>query len=205
VIITIPRVAAGLTERSRPGGIRVPAPAGKGLDILMKKWTRKRLTLLTILAVLGVMFFLALRWFAGDRLSPLDLRRFNDARLAWEADPAEDYRITTEVMGRQPARYTVEVRLGRPRVAFRDGKPLKDQRTFQTWTVDGMFATMEHDVDRNAEAEGSLPLHLAAEFDPLWHFPAEYLRVEWGTSMEVAWRVTEFIVHDSADAPLVSE
>ena len=147
----------------------------------------------------------AIRWMVVDPLPSLDAGRFAHARSAWEAAPAEDYRITTEVTGRQPAKYTVEVRLGRPRAAFRNGKPLSDARTFKTWTVDGMFATMEYDVDRNAEAQGSRPLHLAAEFDPQWHFPASYLRVEWGTSMEVAWRVTEFVVHEGPDVPLVSE
>lgn len=148
------------------------------------------LTLGTVLVIAGAMMLI--RRFAADRLPLLDQSTFLAAREAWIEQRPSDYRITTEVTGRQPATYTVEVRGGQALNAMRNGQPLQDTRTFKTWTVDGMFGTMEYDVDRNAEAAASPPLYLGARFDPVWQFPAEYLRIEWGTSFEVAWRVTEF-------------
>ena len=145
------------------------------------------------------LFLLITKWFAAEQLPELNLETFESARSAWSDQRPRDYGITIEVTGRQPATYSVEVRDGQAVHALRNGKPLKDPRTFRTWTVDGMFETMEHDVYRNADVAGNEPLHLGARFDQRWQYPAEYLRIEWGTSMEVAWKVTEFALLERAE------
>ena len=115
-----------------------------------------------------------------------------------------------QVRGNQPATYYVEVRGGDARLALRNGKPLTQRRTFSTWSVPGMFATMSRDVDaleRRAagQADASTPdLNLRATFGPRYGYPARYRRLQYRSSVEVEWEVTRFEVVPSergASAP----
>ena len=102
------------------------------------------------------------------------------------------------VRGSQPATYAVQVRNGQAENATRNGRPLNQRRTFGTWSVPGMFSTMQRDVEaieRRARpnADPNLPqLTLRAEFDSRYSYPARYRRIEWGSPTEVSWEVTRF-------------
>ena len=109
-----------------------------------------------------------------------------------------DYDIEVRVTGTQPATYRVEIRGGQAQAAWRNGNPLTSRRTFGTWSVPGMFGTISRDIEaleRHAagKADQFTPqLTLRAAFDPQYHYPAKYRRIEWGSPVEVEWEVTSF-------------
>ncbi len=148
--------------------------------------------------VMGGLF--ALRAWRSDGLAPLTPNEFYAARERWRAVEPPDYDIEIVVRGSQPATYAVQVRNGQAETALRNGKPLNQRRTFGTWSVPGMFSTVERDVEAvqrrdQSEADPNLPrLTLRAEFDPEFSYPACYRRIEWGSPVEVSWEVTRFEV-----------
>jgi hypothetical protein len=160
-------------------------------------------------AVIGLMVWTAF----GNRgqLPPLTVEDFNQARQRWQANAPLDYDVTIEVAGRQAAVYHVEVRAGEVVVSTRNAMPLKQRRTRGTWSVPGMFNTMQSDVD-NAEqhrlgtaAAGVPHVHLLALFDPRFGYPQRYHRTElrkWANNDVVSWEVTQFDVV-SAEKPAV--
>ena len=98
----------------------------------------------------------------------------------------------------------MEVRNGQAVRATRDGDELKDPRTLGTWSVPGMFDTMQSDVDHITEpipisARESHRVSPQAEFDTQYAYPRRYRRIEWGSSIEVGWEVTEFQPRESGD------
>lgn len=151
------------------------------------------------MAMLLIVGLIAIGKFARrGQLPILDRSGFNAARSAWiDAEPS-DYDITIEVTGRQPAIYRAQIRGGETINASRNDTPLTQKRTLRTWSVPGMFDTIESDVESvelfaSGKGDAWTPnLTLRAEFDPEWHFPSRYRRIEWGSSYEVLWQVKEF-------------
>ena len=150
---------------------------------------------LGLLAMIGIA--IATRGKISPRLTP---EAFQAAMAQWKQEGLQDYNIEIQVRGNQPATYYVEVRGGDARLALRNGKPLTQRRTFSTWSVPGMFATMSRDVDaleRRAagQRDASTPdLNLRATFDPRYGYPARYRRLQYRSSVEVEWEVTRFEV-----------
>jgi hypothetical protein len=101
-----------------------------------------------------------------------------------------------EVTGSQPGAYRVLVADGEAQEAFRNGQPLQQHRTFETWSVPGMFSTIEADLTRQQgkASAGVSParMTLRAEFDPEFGYPRKYRRIEWGQGIEVHWEVEKF-------------
>jgi hypothetical protein len=135
------------------------------------------------------------------RLRPLTAETLDQARRAWDAQGPENYNIEIAVSGRQAAVYRVEVRQRQPLRATRNAAPLNQRRTWTTWSVPGMFGTLQADVDnlrRLAAGEQDLPaLFVRVEFDPHFGFPKRYVRTEgvrMGTNPEVTWEVKSFEV-----------
>lgn len=132
-------------------------------------------------------------------LPSLTPAQFAAAQQRWEEHGLANYDAEISVTGRQTAVYRVEVRDGEPRLAQRNGQPLKQRRTFDTWSVPGMFETMAADVDSvekvaAGKADAStVHLVLRAEFDPKLGYPVRYHRLEkrkQSADYEVTWRVT---------------
>jgi len=111
------------------------------------------------------------------------------------------------VHGPQPATYRVEVRDGEAIAAWRNGEPLKSQRTFGTWSVPGMFSTISRDVEaieRAAAEHRQRPLILRAAFHAEYGYPERYRRIDNGSrkggdSIAVTWEVVEFRVVGASD------
>ena len=129
----------------------------------------------------------------------LVLEEFDEARKRWDETRVPNYRIEIVVEGAQPATYTVEVRDGVAINANRNGNPLTQSRTFATWSVDGMFGTMESDVvnletqtKKSKDGGGSPTLMLRAEFDRHYGYPKRYFRADWQRNLETSWTVTRF-------------
>ena len=86
------------------------------------------------------------------------------------------------------------------KVATMDGRALTRPRTFGTWSVDGMFETLQRDLDTN-EVENNLML--GAVFDETYGYPLRYERVELRTGVHdsLQWEVTRFAIKTSAEQP----
>ena len=136
----------------------------------------------------------------SPRLTPAVFRIAMDK---WDAAQPASYDIEIKVQGNQPATYFVEVRDGEAQRALRNGKPLTQRRTFSTWSVPGMFATMSRDVDaleRRAAgtADRSTPdLNLRATFDPRYGYPSRYRRIQYRRAVDMEWEVLRFEVVDA--------
>jgi len=151
-------------------------------------------------ALVSIFLIVALR---GRDPSPEFSRAdFQAAQALWNQAGPASYDLEVQVLGRQPAVYRVQVRSGDVVSASIDGRPLKQRRTFETWSVPGMFGTMERDVANleklaSGRAEQETPrLTLRATFDPTYGFPARYRRIEWGNDRDATWEVREFRIQD---------
>lgn len=127
----------------------------------------------------------------SQRLPVLDSASFTAAQARWQEQTAKDYEIEIVVSGRSPGNYSVRVEQGIAKAATLDGRDLTRPRTFGTWSVDGMFETLQRDLDTNADRNN---LMLGAEFHPVWGIPMRYERIEMQTGMHDAlqWHVTHF-------------
>ena len=96
--------------------------------------------------------------------------------------------------------HRVEVRDGDVRGYTLNDLPMTRRRTFDTWSVPGMFSTIERDVENvelvaSGKAGPYTPrLTLWGIFHEQYGFPERYRRIQWGSDMEVSWEVTEFRV-----------
>ena len=160
----------------------------------------RRLVFIVFVAVFG--FFAALVVvFRQPQLPVVTHEELTSARQRWAAAAIADYDVEVVVTGRQGAVYAVEVRHGEVRSARRDGQPLSGLRTIGTWSVPGMFATLESDVDNQRRvaagtADRDTPsVDLLASFEPTLGYPLRCQRVPWknaGRNLEVTWEVRRF-------------
>ena len=142
--------------------------------------------------------FVVLRRAAVPELLPDD---FVAAQQLWHSNAPANYSIETKVEGMQPATYRVEVKDGQVAKATRNDSALRDPRTLGTWSVPGMFGTMEYDVNANADAEpGQEPLQLRALFHPEYGYPQRYVRLAWGTKVTTSWEVQSFVIHEEPNS-----
>ena len=154
-----------------------------------------------VCALLSVLVFYTVYMFAtaGPRLPEIDQAALDEARDAWRQNGPSDYNIEVAVTGPRAAVYRVEVRGGKATKALRDGDPLTDARTLGTWSVPGMFDTLQLDVDHidkpiEINARESHFVSPRAEFNSQYGYPSRYRRIEWGSNMEAGWEVSVFEV-----------
>jgi hypothetical protein len=155
------------------------------------------LGLVTLL--MGAIFVLIL--LRRDPLPPLTREQFDQARRTWQQNGPASYDLEVTVSGRQAATYGVQVRGHEAYSATRNGRPLTQQRTYGTWSVPGMFNTIESDIENvekvaAGQAVQQTPqLALRAQFDSHYGYPVRYHRIEktkFGSNPEVSWRVDSF-------------
>jgi len=136
----------------------------------------------------------------SQRLPNLDRSRFELAAAQWHENRSTDYEVEVTVTGRQPGMYVVKVENGIATESTMDGRALTRPRTFGTWSVDGMFETLQRDLDTN-EVDNNLML--GAVFDETYGYPLRYERVELRTGVHdsLQWEVTRFAIKTSAEQP----
>ena len=177
-------------------------PHDESTPSLLPKGCSGRFLAIMLGAFLAMLTLLAYLFFtAGPRLGEVDQTRLDKAQQLWKRNGPANYDIEVAVTGPRAAVYRVEIREGNAVTAMRDGSPLKDARTLGTWSVPGMFDTMQSDVDHASEpiqinARESHFVSPRAEFHPQYGYPQRYRRIEWGSDMEVGWEVTEFLLVD---------
>jgi hypothetical protein len=149
--------------------------------------------------IVGVIATLViLRWNFADPLAEISPADFYAARDRWQKNGPASYDIEVRVTGSRAAVHRVQVRDGHAKMAWIDGVPHSQQRTYSTWSVPGMFGTIGRDIDhieRRAagKADQTTPrLTLRAEFDAESGLPRRYRRIEWGSPVEVSWEVVKF-------------
>jgi hypothetical protein len=147
----------------------------------------------------GLLVTLAiLRWRMYDPTPPLSAEALRAARQRWRERGPADYDIEIRVEGPQPGTYQVTVRGGQATSALRNGQPLTQKRTLGTWSVPGMFATINRDLEQVERRAGGNAdrftgaLTLRASFEPELGYPQRYMRMESGSTRDVSWEVTRF-------------
>lgn len=148
---------------------------------------------LCALVTLGVYIYFT----SGPRLPEVDQARLDEARQLWRQNGPADYDVEVNFSGPEPAVYRVRVRGGKTLAASRNGTPLKDARTLGTWSVPGMFDTVQRDVEHSIKPIQINPREAQyvsprAVFDPQYGYPARYRRIQWGSNMQAGWVVTKF-------------
>jgi hypothetical protein len=128
----------------------------------------------------------------------LDRQQFDEHLDRWRANKPDHYDIIVTVEGMQPGVYQVKTRSGIATAAMLDGRALRDQRTFGTWSVSGTFDTIRRDLETNDE-HGYLLLR--CQFDSQYGYPMSYDRIELRTYAHDAlrWSVTHFEVKSGDD------
>lgn len=176
-----------------------PAEAPSELASAPGVSTRSLWLVAIALGIGATLLFYVVRQRLADPTPELTEAAFDQAWQRWQAHEVKNYEIEIRVTGAQAATYRVVVEAGEATAAFRNGAPLGQRRTFETWSVPGMFSTIEADVARLFHpAKGSSParLTLRAQFDPDLGYPQHYQRIEWGQSSEVTWDVVRFEKRD---------
>lgn len=162
----------------------------------------RRLSRRTTLFVLGSIAFalaslvLALEFFVVERIPLLKESELNDAKRLWQEHGPVSYDMDIEIRGAQPGRVQTNVRNRVVMAETRDGRVPKEH-TWETWSVPGMFNTLELDMETAENPEQAIQAppgtkwQLRCEFDPVFGIPRRYHRLATG-GPEVYWRVTRF-------------
>jgi hypothetical protein len=148
-------------------------------------------------AALGLTVVVMLWRAFGSGLPQIHEADLHAARERWQTHSVPSYDMTIVLAGRQTGTLHIEVRDGKPQSLTRNGAALKQPRTWEPWTVPGMFETLETDFDnaRHPAAQfgsNEVKVVLRAKFDETYGFPRRYLHQVFGRSMDLTWEVTEF-------------
>lgn len=150
-----------------------------------RRWLKGLLAANLLLGVSAVLVLVARR----RGLPTVTAERLTQARAVWSERGPSSYRVRVRVTGRQAAIYEVVVRDGEVAAASRNGQPLKSSRTLGTWSVPGMYTTIQLDLDAIARGQ---PVMIRAEFDERLGYPRRFHRLDTsGTTgnPEVYWEV----------------
>jgi Family of unknown function (DUF6174) len=163
---------------------------------------RRRLSRRTTLFVLGSIAFalaslvLALEFFVVERIPLLTQSELNDAKKRWQEHGPVSYDMDIELRGAQPGSVQISVRNRVVTAETRDERVPKEH-TWDTWSMPGMFNTLETDMEIAENPEQAIQAapgtkwELRCEFDPEFGIPRSYHRVASG-GPEVYWRVKHF-------------
>lgn len=152
------------------------------------------LALTAVLIIAGLFALLRVLLPGMPQISEADL---DAAEAKWKANEVLNYDLVVAIGGRRTGEFRTTVRDGRAIAMTRNGTPLTEERTWQPWTVPGLFDTLRIDFDNAAnptKAFGSADVQvvLRAEFDPQYGFPRSYLQQVYGRLDDLTWTVTEF-------------
>ncbi len=139
--------------------------------------------------ILGVV--LAIFFLRGPGLPPLTRAEFTAAQQRWRNYNMHTYHVDVSVRGSQPADYSVDVLNDEPTAASRNGIPIKQQRVWATWSVPGMFDTIQSDLDSLEQARPGLTARCL--FDADHGYPVRYQRIDTVQGTEITWTVTRLI------------
>ncbi len=178
------------TPRQQDGGATA-APPAPGFQLSQTALTLGALALI----VGGVLLFLQL--FVARRLPEMTEARFEAAQALWEKNKIISYDMNVRITGAQPGLVSIEVRDGKPTAMTRDDIA-PPERTWDTWTVPGMFQTLveefafKDDPTHKGQGAPGAEVWLRCEFDSQYGYPRTYQRLMTGGGPQVEWHVTKF-------------
>jgi hypothetical protein len=162
----------------------------------------RRLSRRTTLFVLGSIAFalaslvLSLEFFVVERIPLLTQSDLDAAKKRWQEHGPVSYDMEIQLRGAQPGRVKVNVRDRVVAAEARDER-IPKEHTWETWSVPGMFNTIETDMEiadnpeQAIQAAPGTKWQLRCEFDAATGLPRRYHRMA-SNGPEVYWRVTRF-------------
>lgn len=136
----------------------------------------------------------------------LDWRRFEAAQELWEAKAPRDYAMRIAVTGARAGNVEVEVADGKVVRMTRDGWAPSQRRTWEYWSVPGLFDMIRQDLEHAEDPSQPFGVSdpsqvvLRADFDPEYGYPKKYQRAILGGSADLGWEVTGFELRGSHGA-----
>jgi hypothetical protein len=155
--------------------------------------------------IFGLVALLVVVLAVGRSMISRRIPELTDARLdaaiqRWNSQGPEDYRLKVKIEGLRPGDVSVEVQHGEVVKMTRDGRSPAQRRTWDVWSVPGMFDMIEREMELAEDPAGEMDLAqgtrlwLRCEFDSRYGYPVEFHRAVFGGGPEVYWRVVRFEV-----------
>ncbi len=139
--------------------------------------------------LLLVVIVAALR--TGDRLPEIDAATIEAAFRRWDAEAPASYDLELRLSDAREQLVEVEVRDRSVTRLLVDGVSPRQKRTWDYWSVPGLFDIIETDLARADDAPpGSV--RLFAEFDARYGYPRRYRRIETSAMRNSEWTVVRF-------------
>jgi hypothetical protein len=160
------------------------------------------------LLVIGVLL-------ARQSIPPLTESALTAARERWSNVGPPHYECDLQITGNRPGTVQVRVRRGQVVGLVRDGNANTAERTWRYWSMEGLFDTLERELEM---AGGDVPSNrngtsataptsgaiLHAQFDDEWGYPKIFRRHVPGQQLDMGWQVTRFEeIHDRLNGQLV--
>lgn len=145
-----------------------------------------------------------------ENLPPVTAATLRAAKARWSKSQVQDYDIEVQLTVQRVETHLVKVRDGEVTSYRRNGQPMSERRTLDTWSVPGMLETIERDLEHVAAvARGTgdrftPQLDLWGTFDSHYGYPDRYRRVQyqrWQANVVVSWKVISFKAYDARIMP----
>ena len=185
-----------MSQNESNRGVNKVGDAKDDVDLVRRLPRSTTLFVLGSLAFAIVSLVLAVEFFVVERIPLLTEVELESAKKRWQEHGPVSYEMDIELRGAQPGRVQVKVQNRVVTAETRDGR-IPKEHTWETWSVVGMFNTLETDMEiaenpqQVVQAPPGTTWQLRCEFDPQLGIPRRYHRLASG-GPEVYWRVTRF-------------
>jgi hypothetical protein len=159
----------------------------------------RRIAVTITCVVLGIVCGLVVFGLTSFRRPPpaMNAADFETAAARWTSNRPANYEMEIEVSGRQSGTMHVVVGDHKP-VSITRGGILIPDRTWQYWTVEGLFEVIRTDLEGLDQPERAFgtpdvsQLVQQAEFDEELGYPRRYRRAVLSTGEAIEWEIVEF-------------
>jgi hypothetical protein len=138
-------------------------------------------------------------------LPPLTPEALHAARQRWQTHRPPAYRMRVLLQrGAEPdEQVVVEASGARATALRRNGQIPSQRRTWDYWTVEGLFDMLALDLEHRADPQQAFGVsdpqrvRLYARFDAHYGFPRQYVRIVQAARGDLRWVIEEFVPHDA--------
>jgi uncharacterized protein DUF6174 len=170
------------------------APASPPVRGNSSRW-KTAVAVMVAVAAIAVSGIMKIRSAAVPELTDAALEA---AEKLWDTNGPASYDMEIEIGGVQAGTVQIEVRNKEVTAMQRDGITPKQRRTWDVWSVPGMFEMIERELQLAADPEHEMQaasgtkLRLLCEFDPKLGYPRQFQRIVYGGGPDVFWRTVKF-------------
>jgi hypothetical protein len=176
--------------------------ADRSINIAQPSRRLRRVAITIAFMAAGAVAGLIVFALTGVRQPPPPMTRadFEAAVDRWQNRRPANYSMTIELTGRQSGTMLITVKDGKPIAVERNGVPTP-QRTWEYWTVDGLFEIVREDLDGLDQPERAFgvkdtsQLVQQGEFDRELGYPRRYRRAVLTTGDAIEWEIVRFDVN----------